>query len=1686
NGDAGRFWELNGTPDGRYGLWLRDVDANTDGVLMVNSAMNGDNIALSRAMPTGYWNIISHDNGSNANDDEANPVNFVYVPNGPGYVSGKFNGNEEALITNGSHTIRKTADGKYRLDIAGQTPATGTLLISAEGGIGNNVDNIISYQASADGLGWDIETRDLPQSPPTLQAMTTDPVASFVFLPFAPAVVQGPIHAANIKVVQNDAGNDPTSVTVTTALAIGDLLLRPGSNKGDYNVQIGNLATDDRNGGVLITSVSENGRDNQGSGIKYTTATVDPGTGAMFIALHEAIAGAGEFNTNVSAAYFSFAAGWQGGWLLNATNNGPITSVISNPPLTVSATAGANVVDSTATAGVYRLTLPGVNSQTDGVLLVNGAKNEDNYALAKAEADGSWTIYCIDNESNGGGGENDPVNFVFVPKSSTGYISGKFRGDGSMDAATTQAGSTASVVNSSTGTYRLTIPGESPRSGILIISPEGGSGANVDNIVNFQADGDGWIIESRDIAASGPTVLENIGASDFVASFIFIPTPEVGLDALGNVIVTDVEGDADNAITVVRNGANVRISDANALLTAGSGATQIDLHTIEIPLANITGQINLSTLGGNDTVTVDYSGGSLPSIQYDGGASATDGLTIKGSGTETAIYTPAAGEAAQGAIISSAGSVYFSNSEAVDISNLATATLQLPSANDTLTITNGTNLVGNSSTAALQVSGSSGATTFAPVAFWNSSDVVIDTVAGGSDGSDTISIASAAVGNNASLTINTGSGVDSVNINGAVALAGALNITTAEVNSTVAGTISTGTGLTIAQTGANSTLNGVISGATFTKTGVGALLLLASNTYTSNTFVNAGSLLVGNGGTTGSIAAASAITVAAPAKLVFFRNILNDNINNVISGAGQLSFVGTGVINQSGYSIGGNNSAFAGQIIIDKARVIVDNVNDVGTASSIDVLASGQIFASGNIAIARPLNLTGSGWLETAGNLGALRLAGGASWSGNVTLTGNARVTTYGSGDAGTISGVISGVISGPHQLAKTGAGSLALSANNSYSGGTLHGGGILSIAANGALGTGAFTFNGHNPLQAIVPDGASWTIGNNIVLPSAGAGGDNELLRIGDGNPTATTTLNLSGIVSGGVLGQTYTLLDSGQTGNHDNVLVLSNAANSFNGTIEIWRGTLAFTSDGALGNSSNTIRVNAGGYNGGLRVDAAGITLVAGRTLQLMGNETLNTQGFDIAIASTLTGSGRLRTTGASHVTFTTPNSWTNSGGLEIQSGHVTTVSQALTASRTVAIAAGSTLVSQGTLNFDNLTSAGSGRGGGTVVINGAGRLLLRNSASSVSTPDILYSANGVGSADYNAQIGVAVDLGTSPRYINVNTNQNDGIDYGGDLQFNGAISGSGGLIVNSAPSGSFNGSVGLHAANSFTGGLTIARGFVHLFAAGALNATTPNAVSLTPDAGNTAGLYLYGRDVTIGGLTNSGAGIAVIRNGAYSVGMPVWIVPAVATLTIEQATNAVFTGSFSDGPTDDANNAPGGGTFFALNIVKAGAGVLRLTKDSTHSGTTDVIAGTLLVDGTFQGNGEITVQTGATLGGTGSVTGNITAKSGGTVAPGGTPGTLTTAGGTTLQTGSIYRVELIGFTNDQLVTSGIDLTGAVLNASSNSNLGAGTPFVIINNTSASAVVGTFAGLAEGDSFFINGYQYFITYKYNGNDVA
>ncbi len=144
------------------------------------------------------------------------------------------------------------------------------------------------------------------------------------------------------------------------------------------------------------------------------------------------------------------------------------------------------------------------------------------------------------------------------------------------------------------------------------------------------------------------------------------------------------------------------------------------------------------------------------------------------------------------------------------------------------------------------------------------------------------------------------------------------------------------------------------------------------------------------------------------------------------------------------------------------------------------------------------------------------------------------------------------------------------------------------------------------------------------------------------------------------------------------------------------------------------------------------------------------------------------------------------------------------------------------------------------------------------------------------------------------------------------------------------------------------------------------------------------------------------------------------------------------------------------------------------------------TLYVDGYL---GTVEVKSGATLKGNGSV-GPLTVDAGGTVAPGHSPGCLSTSN---LSTSGSYTTDVAGTIActgyDQIKTTGtVNLKGTLaVSVASGFIPKVDQSFEIINILCTSPLSGTFTGLPEGGFVTASGTRFRITYKGGtGNDVV
>jgi hypothetical protein len=130
---------------------------------------------------------------------------------------------------------------------------------------------------------------------------------------------------------------------------------------------------------------------------------------------------------------------------------------------------------------------------------------------------------------------------------------------------------------------------------------------------------------------------------------------DISLLSNGNLLIND-SGSVNDALTISRNGANVRVTDPGNSLAAGSGANQVDAHTVDVPLASISGNIQVDTGDGDDTLTIDTSDGLVAPIAFDGGA-GFDTLRFTGTSLLDSQTYNYGSDASSGSIDLAAGGV---------------------------------------------------------------------------------------------------------------------------------------------------------------------------------------------------------------------------------------------------------------------------------------------------------------------------------------------------------------------------------------------------------------------------------------------------------------------------------------------------------------------------------------------------------------------------------------------------------------------------------------------------------------------------------------------------------------------------------------------------------------------------------------------------------------------------------------------------------------------------------------------------------------------------------------------------------------------------------------------------------------------------------------------------------------------
>jgi T5SS/PEP-CTERM-associated repeat protein/autotransporter-associated beta strand protein len=155
--------------------------------------------------------------------------------------------------------------------------------------------------------------------------------------------------------------------------------------------------------------------------------------------------------------------------------------------------------------------------------------------------------------------------------------------------------------------------------------------------------------------------------------------------------------------------------------------------------------------------------------------------------------------------------------------------------------------------------------------------------------------------------------------------------------------------------------------------------------------------------------------------------------------------------------------------------------------------------------------------------------------------------------------------------------------------------------------------------------------------------------------------------------------------------------------------------------------------------------------------------------------------------------------------------------------------------------------------------------------------------------------------------------------------------------------------------------------------------------------------------------------------------------------------------------------------------GAGTTILTGSNSYTGTTTINAGTLLANntaGSALGSSSVTVQSGGTLGGNGSIAGPVTIASGGNLTPGsGGAGALSLSNGLTLQSGATTTFVInsaASFTSINILGNSITYGGELVFNIANYTPADGDIFTLFNMTSGATWSGSLFSVTGGSLFF------------------
>ena len=417
------------------------------------------------------------------------------------------------------------------------------------------------------------------------------------------------------------------------------------------------------------------------------------------------------------------------------------------------------------------------------------------------------------------------------------------------------------------------------------------------------------------------------------------------------------------------------------------------------------------------------------------------------------------------------------------------------------------------------------------------------------------------------------------------------------------------------------TINGAISGTgAVTNDGTGTLVLANNNGYTGGTYINAGTVQIGNGGGTGNLDGNSGIVDNG---LLIFNttgSVILKQFASTITGTGNVWVRSTGVIEASGantytgWTLIDSNATFqvsdgnSGQLlssvvtnngtllltrqdnfvfgytnnIVGIGRVVKDNNNqNIGDISLVgtNTYTGGTVIRGGGIIMGDGINATAGSFI------------GGIVFSNSATSFVTTRFIAFNRPDDFTYSNsILSFATDGANvgdrgELVKIGPNVLTLTGSNSYPGTTIVGAGTLQIGnggTTGTIGTGSLVLTNGGVVV--------FNHSDNVIVSApvrddvANGNGFGSLVQVGSG----VLSLNASNTSSGSITVSNGTLAIAQATGGNLNVNGGTLAVGSLTGArIDHGReqslniatnGTILFPLNKSLVQSNSLVTANAG----------------------------------------------------------------------------------------------------------------------------------------------------------------------------------------------------------------------------------------------------------------------------------------------------------------------------------------------------------------------------------------------------------------------------------------------------------------------------------------------------------------------------